>query len=93
MEDLTDLFNSMQVADRYGKPAEILAPIAVRSDQAERIPQCIDRWEAMTKAVYDGNLDKNDVDTLLKERGIQYAELDDLIESDYQDRGAKLKDV
>jgi hypothetical protein len=93
LEDLTNLFNSMQVAPRHRQPAEILAPIAARFDQAERIPQCIDRWETMTKAVYDGDLGDNDVDTLLKERGIQYAELDDLIESDCQDMAAKLKDV
>jgi hypothetical protein len=72
---------------------EIHAPIALRFDHAEYIPQRIERWEAMTQAVYDGELDDDDVEIILQEHGIKYAELDDLIESDCHDRAAKLRDV
>jgi hypothetical protein len=47
----------------------------------------------MTQAVYDGELDDDDVEIILQEHGIKYAELDDLIESDCHDRAAKLRDV
>ncbi|OQD84705.1 hypothetical protein PENANT_c012G00212 [Penicillium antarcticum] len=89
LENITDSFNNLQV---FAGPAKIHAPIARRFDHAERMPQCSERWEAMTQAVYDGDLDDNDVNMLLKEREIEYAELDPLIESDRQDRAAKMKD-